>query len=706
MRTPDTPGRPMFEDEPLLDRVSDDLSRGEYADRVAEVILQILRRPASTVIAVVGPWGSGKTTLLNFVTKELDGTQVKVVKFNPWMVSDLSSLVADFFAALLSALPKNKKKARKAVALLARAVSPLASVIDIPGVDLGKGFVSMADRLDDGGSRGLQRRVIKQLKRLNKKILVILDDLDRLHAEELLMVFKLVRLVGRLPNVHYLLAYDESTVLGVIKDTKLAGNDMDRARYYLEKMVQVRLVVPPMNESARKRFLDGLLSDILTRYGVEFEYEAQQRLASVYHDHLRLALREPRQIKRFCGQVEAHYPLVQGEVDFMDFLLITYLRVFHPIVADLLPVYMAELTGTDPTRLVEVPGAVEPGKLWRERLLRAEVKQHELDRMLDLLANMFPTIAEAIGRPGFPGYGGKIERGVWSPDYFNRYFQLGFGSDDLPDSVVREALHERLATDLGPAWSSVVNFLATDAGLVLRKVDRIIRDEGHNKEWILSVLCDLARHVPPASDLLDNSEAIIQTMISELLTEVRPLSIGDLLEDLVRRSSVVFVATATVWGKQRLEEEHRLPSPWFVDICTAVSVLVVEELDRQAALAPQETHDVMNLLLAWSTLDSSADTATWLLTRFQEEGPWSPVGFAALLVPVARTFGSGRRWLGDFNFGLLEQLIGEVDFTALIGDPATDPVYQVDDPPPEDISFGARRSRALRALARRSASED
>ena len=77
---------------------------------------------------------------------------------------------------------------------------------------------------------------------------MVLDDIDRLHAEELLMVFKLVRLVGRLPNVYYLLAYDEATVLAVITNTKLAGNDMDRARRYLEKMVQLRLVVPPINE--------------------------------------------------------------------------------------------------------------------------------------------------------------------------------------------------------------------------------------------------------------------------------------------------------------------------------------------------------------------------------------------------------------------------------------------------------------------------
>ena len=136
---------------------------------------------------------------------------------------------------------------------------------------------------------------------------------------------------------------------------------------------------------------------------MELEPKSQQRLASVYQDHLRLTLRDPRQIKRYCGQVDAHYPLVQDEVDFIDFLLITYLRVFHSTVADLLPIYMAELTGNDPRRLGQEPGAETMDELWRGRLMRAGVDQHDLDRMLDLLANMFPTMAEVIGRAGFPG---------------------------------------------------------------------------------------------------------------------------------------------------------------------------------------------------------------------------------------------------------------------------------------------------------------
>lgn len=64
---------------------------------------------------------------------------------------------------------------------------------------------------------------------------MILDDLDRLAPDELLLVFKLVRLIGRLPNVYYLLCYDEQTLLDTLSRSALVGGSEGRAREYMEK---------------------------------------------------------------------------------------------------------------------------------------------------------------------------------------------------------------------------------------------------------------------------------------------------------------------------------------------------------------------------------------------------------------------------------------------------------------------------------------
>ena len=690
----------MFDDDPLRDRSLDLLSRGEYADSVARLVVEVSQRPASTVMAIVGPWGSGKTTLLNFVLERLDDHQLRAVKFNPWMVADLPSLVADFFATLLSALPTKRPKVRKSLASLAEAVSPAASFVKIPWIDLRKGLRAVARELGGGGSSAQHRRVAKHLKRLNTPILVVLDDIDRLHAEELLMVFKLVRLVGRLPKVHYLLAYDEATVLGVVKETRLAAGDGSRARHYMEKMVQVKLAVPPAREAARTRYLDGLLESIYSRYDVRLQPADEGRLSIAYFQHLHRGLREPRQIKRYCAQIEAHYPLVQAEVNFVDFALVTYLRVFHPAVADLLPIHKAELTGSDPLMLAKPPDANESVDRWRKRLTRAGVPEHELDRMLDLLANLFPEAGKTIGRAGFR-YGGTKDRSVGSADYFDRYFNLGFGSDDFPDSWVRQALDEVLRAGPGPAWSELVQFLPTDAGLVLRKLRRLIQDENRHADLILPALCDLVQHVPQDLNRLDRPDVALRHMASELLARAAPDSAQEFVEDLAHRSSVDFVVYATVWASNRLQKEGRAAPASFHEIRNAVTDLLVDELNKQATQAPRHTDGVRGLLDAWGKLDPAAPRKEWLLEQLGVNGIWEPVDFAALLVPVLTEVASGNQELDNFDFELLEELVGVETLVTLIGDPATDPTYAADTPP-SDTSFEARRTRALQALSHRS----
>ena len=57
-----------------------------------------------------------------------------------------------------------------------------------------------------------------ELKDLDLPVLVIADDIDRLHGQELLALLKVVRLLGRFPGVHFLLAYDEQTVTETLSE--------------------------------------------------------------------------------------------------------------------------------------------------------------------------------------------------------------------------------------------------------------------------------------------------------------------------------------------------------------------------------------------------------------------------------------------------------------------------------------------------------
>ncbi|MBM4608320.1 hypothetical protein GS416_08110 [Rhodococcus hoagii] len=92
-------------------------------------------------------------------------------------------------------------------------------------------------------------KISNAIRKTGKNILVIVDDIDRLHSDELLSVMKAVRLLGRFDGVHYLLSYDEQTLLGSSsRPTSPETADLAQ-RDYLEKIVQYPFTLPPLQES-------------------------------------------------------------------------------------------------------------------------------------------------------------------------------------------------------------------------------------------------------------------------------------------------------------------------------------------------------------------------------------------------------------------------------------------------------------------------
>lgn len=73
-------------------------------------------------------------------------------------------------------------------------------------------------------------------------------------------------LVGRLPHVHYVLAYDEQTILDVLASTDTAGSDTKRAVAYLDKIVQLRLDLPPVSKYRIQSMVEQGLDDVAARH--------------------------------------------------------------------------------------------------------------------------------------------------------------------------------------------------------------------------------------------------------------------------------------------------------------------------------------------------------------------------------------------------------------------------------------------------------
>lgn len=460
----------------------DELDREGFAEHLCLLLESVRKRSDSSVLALIGDWGSGKTSVLELLRKRLSAGEPAnwlLATFNPWTYPDAASLQRGFFSELASALPKDSRpsSARTTLGEFARTVSPVGKLGTLLGFDAEGAIRAVGDLIVGNTSASAAKRAAETaLRELQQPVLIIVDDLDRLTPDELLEVLKLVRLVGRLPHVYYLLCYDERTLLDVLQHTAIAGDNESRARAYLEKIVQVRLDMPALRESQRLSLLDRGLMSILDSNGLLLSPSDKDRLSRIYLEALDRRLSTPRAITRFLGQVHALYPPLRSEVDFVDFFLVSWLRTQEPNVYRMLQRDRDSLLGrgvpTWSTGRRDSSAAEKRRQFWQERLDDARVEGTNRDGVIQVLSDLFPEFAAAFASGTY--YAAAVERGtpkaVSNPDYFDRYVSFSVPADDLPDSLVARAIADLETDPVSSALSRLRAELQENPARTIRKI--------------------------------------------------------------------------------------------------------------------------------------------------------------------------------------------------------------------------------------------
>lgn len=479
-------------DRPITSANQDVLGRLRFAKRVAAVVNEMPQIEESSVLAVVGPWGSGKSSVINLACAELETPDSSwiVRRARIWASPDVSGLIAEIFAAIRSALPEDGK-ASKAIDLLGKyapLVTPALSLIPVVGKPA-QGVADtalklLADRQEQRPMQQLFEELTKELDQLDLCILVVLDDVDRLQPDELLMLFKAIRMVAPFPGVHYLLAYDEQTVIDILVDTPIARNSRDRALAYLEKIVQVPLAMPPVEYYyARKLLTDGL-TDILF-WGnprAPFTEEQETRFRQLYTIMLHRTLAEPRAVNRFLRQVAAYLPLIDpDELDLIDLLALIHLRSFAPATYRMLARSKQVLTSS------ELLDAESSFRMTLYKRVTSECGD-AFDEVWAGITELFPVLQENSGETArsirvklevFPREKGKR---VSIAEYFDRYFLLGLPITEVSDATAREALHAIASGELCEARTTIEERIHADdpaaVSAALRKLARFTEAGG------------------------------------------------------------------------------------------------------------------------------------------------------------------------------------------------------------------------------------
>ena len=322
-------------DKPIENSKKDLLHRSSFSKYLGEAIHRF-NGEDGLVIGVYGKWGTGKTSVLNMAIEEAEALSKRdkneqiILRFNPWNFSDNNNLISLFFCALENIIkkPENKELRKK----IGKALCDYSAIFDtlslIPIIGSGMAVVLKTfarvhgsnlmhiDNLDT-----TKEKLNKALKDANKKIIVVIDDIDRLTNMQIRNIFQLVKQVADFHNVIYILSMDREVVVRALSEMHYSDGDK-----YLEKIVQVNFEIPEIPKATLKNIFLSKLKGIV---GDNAEYD-DRYLDILYKNCIAPKMQTVRDVNRIINSILFRYEIIREEVLFEDMVAITAIEVLEP----------------------------------------------------------------------------------------------------------------------------------------------------------------------------------------------------------------------------------------------------------------------------------------------------------------------------------------------------------------------------------------
>lgn len=328
--------------------------------KVAELLAQSIAEPPnnfSITLGLEGQWGSGKSSILKLLDNALSARELKneenqigivKVSFSPWLITNRPALISSFFAQLNEALElaiqrvpqqcwsqerqvlKILKSAKKKINQFSKVAATAATVVaafDPTFLAAGTAAAGKAAEKYTAHNESSIEKLKSELTELLSKIaeidqsfrvLVIIDDLDRLEPDETLEVVRLVKAVADFPATFYLLSYDRNVVASAIQQS-LKIND---GASYLEKIIQFSIKVPPLEPFVLRKWLQR---ELAKAYKNQIDFTSH-RSKIVFDKWGGRLLKTPRDVRRLLLAIQLTWPILKDKVDLLDFVWLQMIK--------------------------------------------------------------------------------------------------------------------------------------------------------------------------------------------------------------------------------------------------------------------------------------------------------------------------------------------------------------------------------------------
>lgn len=446
-------------DKPIQSHEVDLLHREKFVNSIVN-LLHNNDDDDSLTISLYGEWGSGKTSIINMICERLTSVDkegsgygegeeyIKIIHFNPWLYSNASDLTRQFFTHLQGELGKSKAhKFATVVTQLGQykeAMVPAISLLFGPtaGIATKVGIDALTTYTSQTENRSLQTikdEIVEKLKELKQKIVIFIDDIDRLSDEEIVTTFKLVKLLADFPYVTYVLAFDYEVVAEALNRVQ-----HNRGKEYMEKIIQVPIAIPAI----QKKDIENLYLEYLHKVLGESKVQRMlslERGKQLYAEGIMPYLTTMRSVKRFFYNIRSKLAILKNDmdsIDSIDLMGVCCLEVFEHELHQKLLEYRDFLC--KPYMELWILDNEKQKKVIQEKLKQLLSMARKTEAARSILLCLFPSLNSYVNDKAlyevYPYEEQLMNYSICHINNFDRYFVWNLDSNKITKIGINEFL--------------------------------------------------------------------------------------------------------------------------------------------------------------------------------------------------------------------------------------------------------------------------
>lgn len=314
-------------DDPIIEIGEDKLESTSVADSLYFILLNE-RHGKSFSIGLVGPWGNGKSSVIHLTDKKIKEEVKKrsienliIIHFLPYLNHKEEDIINEFFTILSKELANYSGKLSDQILKYAEKLTSLYEDKNFFGF-----LEKHITKSEKTSACELYNEINETLNEINQKIIVFVDDLDRLNENEILQVLKLIRNTANFKNTIFVVAMDKEYVLSRLKsDNNILNTN------FIDKFFQLEVYLPEIDNSILRNYFVEILMKSNLGQDPAFEAELIETMSNIdnlFNDYVK----NIRDVKRVTNQIIYDYQKFKKEIDFKDFLNFTYFKLKFPKV--------------------------------------------------------------------------------------------------------------------------------------------------------------------------------------------------------------------------------------------------------------------------------------------------------------------------------------------------------------------------------------